>query len=67
VSTSALAHGLLLTLQSPSKVKARVLPSPNVQFGAGSKEATIKPQDMIAGRWRLEYVSPILLSSSWID
>jgi len=44
----------VLTIDSASKIKARVLPSPNVQFGAGSKEPTIKPQDMIAGRWRLD-------------
>ena len=39
---------------NPSKVKARVLPSPAVHFGAGSKEAQLKPQDMVAGRWRLD-------------
>jgi eukaryotic translation initiation factor 2C len=37
-----------------AKVQARVLPSPVVHFGPGSKEATIKPADMIQGRWRLD-------------
>ena len=37
-----------------AKVKARILPSPTVHFGAGSKEPTIKPVDMIQGRWRLD-------------
>jgi eukaryotic translation initiation factor 2C len=37
-----------------SKVKARILPSPKVHFGAGSKEPTIKPNDMTQGRWRLD-------------
>ena len=39
---------------TPAKVKARILPSPVVHFGTGSKEATIKPQDLIQGRWRLD-------------
>ncbi len=49
-----LKHYGLQINQNASKVKARVLPSPNVQFGQGSKEPSIKPQDMIAGRWRLD-------------
>ena len=54
-----LSHYGLKVSATPAKVKARVLPSPSVQFGAGSKEQTIKPQDMIAGRWRLDgYVTP---------
>jgi eukaryotic translation initiation factor 2C len=39
---------------APSKVKARILPSPKVHFGAGSKEATIAPKDLTQGRWRLD-------------
>ncbi|KAJ4987318.1 eukaryotic translation initiation factor 2c [Stagonosporopsis vannaccii] len=46
-------YGLQITTNA-SKVRARVLPPPNVQFGSGSKEPTIKPQDMLAGRWRLD-------------
>ncbi|KAL1654443.1 Protein argonaute [Didymella pomorum] len=49
-----LKHYGLEISQNPAKVKARVLPPPVVQFGAGSKEATVKPQDMTAGRWRLD-------------
>ncbi|EMD96783.1 hypothetical protein COCC4DRAFT_142403 [Bipolaris maydis ATCC 48331] len=37
-----------------AKAQGRVLPSPVVHFGPGSKEATIKPADMIQGRWRLD-------------
>ncbi|KAH8727196.1 Piwi domain-containing protein [Phaeosphaeriaceae sp. PMI808] len=37
-----------------SKVKARILPSPAVHFGQGSKDIQIKPQDLIQGRWRLD-------------
>ncbi|KAF1950228.1 eukaryotic translation initiation factor 2C 2 [Byssothecium circinans] len=46
-------YGLKISA-APAKVKARVLPSPAVHFGAGSREATIKPMDLIAGRWRLD-------------
>jgi eukaryotic translation initiation factor 2C len=49
-----LKHYGLKVNPTASKVKARVLPSPAVHFGAGSKEATIKPADMIQGRWRLD-------------
>ncbi|KAF1362486.1 Piwi-domain-containing protein [Lizonia empirigonia] len=49
-----LKHYGLMVNPNASKVKARVLPSPQVHFGAGSKEATLKPQDMVAGRWRLD-------------
>jgi eukaryotic translation initiation factor 2C len=49
-----LRHYGLQVSANPAKVQARVLPSPTVHFGAGSKEATIKPQDMIQGRWRLD-------------
>lgn len=49
-----LRHYDLQVSPHPAKVTARILPSPSVQFGAGSKEATIKPLDMIAGRWRLD-------------
>ncbi|CAO2656388.1 Nn.00g051910.m01.CDS01 [Neocucurbitaria sp. VM-36] len=49
-----LRHYGLQINPSAAKVKARILPSPSVQFGAGSKDATIKPQDLIAGRWRLD-------------
>ncbi|KAF1839791.1 Piwi-domain-containing protein [Decorospora gaudefroyi] len=49
-----LRHYGLQVNSNPSKVKARVLPSPNVQFGPGSKEATIKAGDLIQGRWRLD-------------
>lgn len=46
-------YGLKIN-SNPAKIKARVLPYPTVQFGAGSKEMTIKPQDMVQGRWRLD-------------
>jgi hypothetical protein len=51
-----LRHYGLQVNSNPSKVKARVLPSPAVHFGQGSKEAQLKPQDMVAGRWRLDGV-----------
>ena len=51
-----LKHYGLQINPNASKVKALILPPPTVQFGAGSREATIKPQDMVASRWRLEYV-----------
>ncbi|KAF2031818.1 Piwi-domain-containing protein [Setomelanomma holmii] len=44
-----LKHYGLTVNPNAAKVKARVLPSPAVHFGAGSKEAQLKPQDMIAG------------------
>jgi eukaryotic translation initiation factor 2C len=53
-----LRHYGLQVSTAPAKVQARILPSPTVHFGAGSKEATIKPADMIAGRWRLDVSSP---------
>jgi eukaryotic translation initiation factor 2C len=43
---------------TPAKVQARILPSPTVHFGTGSKEATIRPADMIQGRWRLDSKLP---------
>ncbi|RAR14259.1 Piwi-domain-containing protein [Stemphylium lycopersici] len=49
-----LRHYGLKVNPNAAKVEARVLPSPTVHFGAGSKEATIKPADMIQGRWRLD-------------
>ena len=49
-----LRHYGLQVSATPAKVKAKVLPSPVVHFGAGSKEAQLKPQDMIQGRWRLD-------------
>ena len=49
-------YGLKVSPEAAS-VQARILPSPTVHFGVGSKEATIKPADMIAGRWRLDGVS----------
>jgi eukaryotic translation initiation factor 2C len=49
-----LRHYGLQVNSNPSKVKARVLPSPQVHFGAGSKEAQLNPRDMVAGRWRLD-------------
>lgn len=49
-----LRHYGLQVNPNAAKVKARILPSPTVHFGAGSKEATIKPQDLVAGRWRLD-------------
>lgn len=51
-----LKHYGLMVNPNASKVKARVLPPPQVHFGAGSKEATLNPKDMQTGRWRLEYV-----------
>jgi eukaryotic translation initiation factor 2C len=53
-----LRHYGLKVNAAPAKVVARILPSPTVHFGAGSKEATIKPADMIAGRWRLDKQVP---------
>jgi hypothetical protein len=54
-----LKHYGLKVNPAPAKVKARVLPSPAVHFGQGSKEAQLKPADMIAGRWRLDgHVNP---------
>ncbi|KAH9879905.1 hypothetical protein J1614_001929 [Plenodomus biglobosus] len=52
-----LRHYGLQVNPNAAKVKARILPSPNVHFGAGSKEATISAKDMIQGRWRLDGVS----------
>ncbi|KAH6637426.1 Piwi domain-containing protein [Boeremia exigua] len=49
-----LKHYGLQINPNASKVKARILPSPTVMFGTGSKEPTIKPQDLVAGRWRLD-------------
>jgi eukaryotic translation initiation factor 2C len=56
-----LRHYDLQVNTNAAKVKARILPSPTVHFGAGSKEATIKPQDMIQGRWRLDGLYPFTL------
>ncbi|KAF2008199.1 eukaryotic translation initiation factor 2C 2 [Amniculicola lignicola CBS 123094] len=42
---------------TPSKVKARVLPSPTLQFGPSvpnGKPATVPEKDLIQGRWRLD-------------
>ncbi|KAK1917141.1 hypothetical protein P3342_011986 [Pyrenophora teres f. teres] len=49
-----LRHYDLQVSPNPAKVTARILPAPTVQFGAGSKEMTIKPADMLMGRWRLD-------------
>ncbi|KAI8939451.1 hypothetical protein NX059_003228 [Plenodomus lindquistii] len=49
-----LRHYGLQVNPTASKVKARILPSPTVHFGTGSKEATINAKDMIQGRWRLD-------------
>jgi eukaryotic translation initiation factor 2C len=49
-----LKHYGLQVNPNASKVKARILPPPTVHFGAGSKEATISPKDLIQGRWRLD-------------
>ena len=49
-----LSHYGLQINPNASKVKARVLPPPEVRFGQGSKELTIKPMDMQQGRWRLD-------------
>jgi eukaryotic translation initiation factor 2C len=49
-----LRHYGLQVNSNAAKVKARVLPSPQVHFGPGSKEAQLNPRDMIAGRWRLD-------------
>lgn len=50
-----LKHYGLQVNPNPAKVKARILPSPTVHFGAGSGKggATIDPKDMMQGRWRL--------------
>jgi eukaryotic translation initiation factor 2C len=39
---------------SPSKIQGRVLPSPTVHFGVGSKDATVNQKDLTQGRWRLD-------------
>jgi|TARA_R110002003_G_scaffold1113_3_gene22417 eukaryotic translation initiation factor 2C len=44
-----LKHYGLTINDKAARVKARVLPSPAVHFGPGSKETQLKPQDMIAG------------------
>jgi eukaryotic translation initiation factor 2C len=63
-----LRHYGLQVNPNPSKVKARVLPSPQVHFGQGSKEAQLKPADMIAGRWRLDgYVRFCALTFGYTD
>ncbi|KAA8613409.1 eukaryotic translation initiation factor 2C 2 [Pyrenophora tritici-repentis] len=49
-----LKHYDVKVSSTPAKVTARILPSPTVSFGAGSKEMTIKPADMLMGRWRLD-------------
>jgi eukaryotic translation initiation factor 2C len=49
-----LRHYGLQVNSNAAKVKARVLPSPQVHFGPGSKEAQLNPRDMIQGRWRLD-------------
>jgi eukaryotic translation initiation factor 2C len=63
-----LRHYGLQISTTAAKVKARILPSPAVHFGQGSKEAQLKPQDMIAGRWRLDgYESPLSTTSEYTD
>ncbi|RMZ70216.1 eukaryotic translation initiation factor 2c [Pyrenophora seminiperda CCB06] len=49
-----LRHYDLKVSPTPAKVTARILPSPTVHFGAGSREPTLKAADMMAGRWRLD-------------
>jgi eukaryotic translation initiation factor 2C len=48
-----LHYGLKIS-NTPSKVKARVLPSPDVQFAAGSQKAKVDTKDLVQGRWRLD-------------
>jgi eukaryotic translation initiation factor 2C len=63
-----LRHYGLQISTTPAKVKARILPSPAVHFGQGSKEAQLKPQDMIAGRWRLDgYEEALPIASEYTD
>jgi eukaryotic translation initiation factor 2C len=60
-------YGLQVNLNA-SKVKARVLPSPQVHFGQGSKDAQLKPADMVAGRWRLDgLVKRLVLTYEYTD
>lgn len=49
-----LSHYGLKIAPNATKVKARVLPSPSVQFGQGSRQATVDPKDLVQGRWRLD-------------
>jgi len=63
-----LKHYGLQVSANAAKVKARVLPSPAVHFGAGSKEAQLKPADMVAGRWRLDgLVNPLPSAFKYAD
>jgi eukaryotic translation initiation factor 2C len=48
-----LHYGLKIS-PTPAKVKARVLPAPQVQFGTGSQKAQVEPKDLLQGRWRLD-------------
>jgi len=45
-------YGLKIS-PNPSKVKARVLPSPSVQFGPGG-QSKVDTGDLVKGRWRLD-------------
>ena len=38
----------------PATVEGRLLPPPVSTFGAKSKQPTVKPQDLLQGRWRLD-------------
>jgi len=49
-----LVHYGIKISPTPAKVKARILPSPTVHFGAGSRDPTVKVQDLTQGRWRLD-------------
>ncbi|PVH96601.1 Piwi-domain-containing protein [Periconia macrospinosa] len=49
-----LKHYGLTINRNPSRVKARVLPTPTVAFGPGSREPKIKDSDLVNGRWRLD-------------
>lgn len=39
---------------TPAKTQARILPSPVVQFGQGSRQVNVDPKDLVQGRWRLD-------------
>ena len=49
-----LQHYGIQISSKPSKVPAIILSPPVVSFGTGSRDANIKPHDMLQGRWRLD-------------
>lgn len=49
-----LRHYQIKVNPTPSKVKARVLPSPVVGFGPINRPTTVQERDLVQGRWRLD-------------